>query len=150
MPSPCLAIEHELFFKYFYLSLSPQRDQCLQRLYSPVKNSSLWNEDLVTHSSPVKQIFGNPSLIFRTKNMKRTVKETLNPDALGDISNVNLGWCTVLSVCFIPLKIFLKHRSFLVGDNAKILNSNYFSICFISTFPDSLESQRIVYGFLNC
>lgn len=132
------------------MSLSPQRDQCLQRLCSPVKNSSLRNEDLVTHSSPLKQIFGNPSFIFKTKNVKKTVKETLNPDALGDISNVNLGRCTVLSVCFIPLKIFLKHNSFLVVDNAKILNSNYFSICFIPTFPDSLESQRIVFGFLKC
>ena len=70
------------------------------------QNSSLRNENLVTHSSPVKQSFGNPSLIFRTKNVKRIVRETLNPDALGDISNVNLGLCTVLSVCFLPLKYF--------------------------------------------
>ena len=82
--------------------------------------------------------------------MKRIVKETLNPDALGDISNVNLGLFTVLSVCFLPLKIFLKQNSFLVGDKAKILSSNYFSIHFIPTSPDSLESQRIIYGFLKC
>lgn len=64
----------------------------------------------MTQSSPMGQIFGNPSLILRTKNVRRVAEETLNPDAFNDISNVNLDQCTILHLCYIPLKIFLKQK----------------------------------------
>lgn len=38
--------------------------------------------------------------------MKRVAKETLNPGALSDISNVNLDLYTGLHVCYIVLKFF--------------------------------------------
>lgn len=37
----------------------------------------------------MRQMCGNPSLITRTKNVRRVAKETFQPGAFSDISNIS-------------------------------------------------------------
>lgn len=71
-----------------------------------IKSSSLGNDDFVKQRVLCGTDVWKSQFYPQRKNMKRVAKETLNPGALSDISNVNLDLYTGLHVCYIVLKFF--------------------------------------------